>query len=148
METQATNSFKTLPLTDCYTLRTMDDNILCSFPYDTSELSFPLEPPLIYLQKFKELRHETSYPKEPAYSAHPSRVQAVGCHVVICMVSISVPLRASNIYCSRSLSQPLLDMSEGLPFPHKRICTQSESHSPAFRAGLCLLHILPGPPSL
>lgn len=137
--------FKNSWFTDSYTLLTvttfLDDDVLCSFPYDTSEvLFFPPEASLIYLRKFKELRHET-YLSQRSLSIQyiPLGARLGGCHVVRCKFPTSALL------FKVAISTPSRH-SEGLLFRTKESEPQSESHSPALSAGLCLLQILLGPP--
>lgn len=96
------DSLKTLQFTDSYILM-VDDDILCSSPYDTSELFSHLETSLIYLQKSKQLRLGLS--QRARLSGPPCR--GAGGDGTLC---IRTPLRAFDICSSRSLSQLLIDM--------------------------------------
>lgn len=81
MGIQTTNSSKTQWFTDSYTLLTMDNNILCRFPYDTFELFFFLSRVLSNLpSEIQGARAwDISIPKDSAYSKvyiYISRAQA------------------------------------------------------------------------
>lgn len=130
----------------------MNGNILCSFPYDTFELFFSSRGLSNLPSEIQGAQAwDISVPKESLSTQkciyeYPCGAQAGRSPCWASNASYSVPLRVSNIYFPRSLSQLLVDMSEGLPFPTKGSEPQSESFNPAFRAGLYLLHILLGPP--
>lgn len=108
--------------------------------------SFPREASLIYLQKLKELGHATYLPQRSLPIQYiPLRPRLGGHHTALCLLPTSALFRVSNIYCSRSLSQLLVDM---LPFPCKRVWTLiwiTQLCNSAFRAGWCLLPLLLGP---
>lgn len=60
---------KNLRFTDSYTFLTMNDNILCCFPYDTSELLFSSRGLSNLPSEIQGAQAcDISIPKEPAYS--------------------------------------------------------------------------------
>ena len=94
----------------------LDDDILCSFPYDTSELLFfPPEASLLYLRKFKELRRET-YVSQRSLSIQYIPLGPGWEGAMLYCVSFPPVL-----YCSRSLSQLLADIQKGFFSPPKSL---------------------------
>lgn len=146
MGLQTTNHLKILQFTDPYTLLTMGEDILCYLPHDTSEPFFPWEASLINLQKFKELGHATYLAQRRLPIQYiPVGPRLGGYHIALCRLPLRTPFRVSNIYCSKSLSQLLVDL---LPFPCRRVWTLiwiMQLYQSAFRSRWCLLPLLLGP---